>query len=260
MGFPAKLFFGLFLVALCSYGAVCALLFVVQGSLLYYPTRPLPNDTTPKIALHRDGAELLISTRQNTGAQAILYFGGNGEDVTRSLPLLARAFPNAAIYALHYRSYSGSTGKPTEENLVEDGNALFDLVYRKHSLVTAIGRSLGSGIAIQVASQRPVARLVLVSPYNSILELAQQRFPFLPLNWLLRDRYESWRYASLISAPTTVIAAENDDVIPMSSTERLVTHFRAGVASFKTIRNTGHNDISSRPEYVHALRGDRARE
>lgn len=255
MGPFVKFFVWLTVAALCGYAAISALLFFKQGSFLYYPTAPLVGDTTPKITLHRDGADFLISTHQNTGDDAILYFGGNGEDVSRSLPLLVSTFPDTAIYALHYRSYSGSTGKPTEQNLVGDGKALFDVIYPDHKRVTAIGRSLGSGIAIQVATQRPVERLVLVTPYNSILELAEQQFSFVPVNWLLRDKYESWQYASRISVPTTVIAAEHDGVIPMSSTKRLLTHFRPGIASFTMIPDTGHNDISNNSEYGPALLG-----
>ncbi len=265
MGLLAKYFLALTVIAICGYAAVCAWIFFMQGSFLYYPTVPVVGDTTPKLALHRAGADLVVSTRPKPGNDAILYFGGNGEDVSRSLPLLSRTFPDAAIYALHYRSYSGSTGKPTEKNLVGDGKALFDVIYQDHPHITVIGRSLGSGIAIQslgsgiaiqVASQRPVARLVLVTPYNSILELAAQRFSFVPMSWLLQDKYESWRYAARIAVPTTVIAAEHDGVIPMSRTKRLLTHFKPGVVSFTVIRNAGHNDISSSPGYVPAMLGN----
>jgi len=202
----------------------------------------------------RDGVDLVVSIHSDAESRAVLYFGGNGEDVSQSLPLLVGAFPHTAIYALHYRGYSGSTGKPTEENLVADGMALFDAIHEEHRDVTVIGRSLGSGIAIHVASLRPASRLVLVTPYNSILELAAERFKFLPISLLLRDKYESWQFAPRISVPTTVIAAEHDGVIPMASTQRLLAHFKTGIVSFRVIRDAGHNDISEHPEYVPALR------
>jgi hypothetical protein len=105
-----------------------------------------------------------------------------------------------------------------------------------------------------VASLRQASRLVLVTPYNSILELASERFRFLPISLLLRDKYESWQFAPRISVPTTVIAAERDGVIPMASTQRLLTHFKNGLVSFVVICSARHNDISDYPEYVPALR------
>ena len=206
------------------------------------------------MSFQRESADLAVSFHSDVGTHAVLYFGGNGEDVSQSLPLLVRAFPNTAIYALHYRGYSGSTGKPTEKNLVADGMALFDAIHKEHEDITVIGRSLGSGIAIQVASLRPASRLVLVTPYNSIAELAAERFQFLPINLLLQDKYESWQFAPRISVPTTVIAAEHDGVIPMASTRRLLAHFKAGIVSFVVIRDAEHNDISDHPEYVPAMR------
>lgn len=90
-----------------------------------------------------------------------------------------------------------------------------------------VGRSLGSGIAVQLANERPVARLILVTPYHSIQELAAQQFPYFPVRWLLRDKFESWKYAEKISTPTLLVMAERDEVIPAAST-RAVRTFREG--------------------------------
>jgi len=244
---------------LCVYIGVCALLFFSQGSFLYHPTPARPSDTGTTTSFEADGANLLVSTHAGSGETAVLYFGGNGEDVSQALPLLISAFPHAAIYALHYRGYSGSTGTPSEKHLVADGLLLFNAIYQEHRDVTVIGRSLGSGVAIQVASLRPAARLVLVTPYNSIAELAAQQFKYVPVKWLLRDKYESWQFAPRIAVPTTIIAAERDGVIPMASTLSLLSHFKPGVATISVIRNAGHNDISEHPEYVPALLGIEAR-
>lgn len=244
----------LFAIALCAYVAVCALLFLLQRSFIYHPTPASANASAQTMSFQRESADLVVSIHPDARSSAVLYFGGNGEDVSQSLPLLVDAFPDTAVYALHYRGYSGSTGNATEKNLVADGIALFDAIHKEHKDVTVIGRSLGSGIAIHVASLRPASRLVLVTPYNSIVELAAERFKFLPINLLLQDKYESWRFAPRISVPTTVIAAENDRVIPMASTRRLLAHFRAGIVSFIVIRDAGHNDISDHPEYLPAMR------
>ena len=240
---------------LFAYLGFCALLFFSQSSFLYHPTPVLPGPAEPLIGFTDGDARLLVSTHIADGDCAVLYFGGNGEDVSQSMPLLLTAFPHASIYALHYRGYSGSTGVPSEANLVADGKMLFDLIHKKHRNVTVIGRSLGSGIAVQVASARPAVRLVLVTPYNSIAEIAAQRFKYMPVRWLLKDTYESWRFASLVSVPTSIIAAGQDSVIPIQNTLRLLPHFRPGLTTLTIIPGVGHNSISESPLYVPALRG-----
>ncbi len=95
---------------------------------------------------------------------------------------------------------------------------------------------------------------MLVTPYDSLLDLAARQFPYVPVRWLLRDRFESGRYAAGITAPTLLIAAENDEVIPRSSTDALHARFAAGVASLKVVPGTGHNTISESPEYTALLR------
>ena len=193
--------------------------------------------------------------RQRSGPKALLYFGGNAEDVSYSLPSFSAAFPDHAVYLLHYRGYGGSSGNPSEAALFADALALFDKVHIDHQNIMVVGRSLGSGVAVHLASMRPVTRLILVTPYHSLQELAAQQFPYFPVRWLLLDKFESWRYAERIAIPTLVVAAEHDEVISRASTEALHKHFRTGVAAFKVVAGTSHNTISQSPEYMRLLRG-----
>lgn len=240
----------LLLTAALAYAAACAALFFFQRSLLYFPQAA--QVTTPLVPVNgREG--VVASHRAMAGAQAVLYFGGNGEDVTQNFAPLAQAFPDHAIYLLHYRGYGRSTGKPTEADIAADALALFDQVRAQHPQVTVIGRSLGSGVATRLASQRPAARLVLITPYDSIEDIAAARFSFFPVRWLLLDKYASWRYAAEVKAPVTVIAADHDEVIPRDSTEKLMTRFAPGRATMQVLPGTGHNDISLAPGYAALL-------
>lgn len=237
-----------------GYLVLCVALYVFQRSFIYYPQpRALAGDATT-ITLPIEEGQVLVTTRAHPGPNALVYFGGNAEDVASSLPGLAAAFPEHDLYLLHYRGYGGSSGKPTEAALVADALALFDKVHAGHPNMVVVGRSLGSGVAVHVASLRPVARLVLVTPYDSLQELAVRQFPWFPVRWLLQDKFESWRYAPQVSAPTLVIAAEYDETIPRDSTEALYARFRSGVASFKVVAGTGHNTISESPQYLSLLK------
>jgi len=239
-------------IAAFIYIALCLVLFLAQRSFIYYP-QPKSATSGKTITLNVDGAMVLVSTVQRQSEDAVIYFGGNAEDVSYSLPTLAAAFPDRSLYAMNYRGYGGSTGKPSEAALIADALVLFARVHADHSHIIVIGRSLGSGVAIHVASERPIERLVLVTPYDSLLNIAASQFGFFPLRWLMLDKFESWRYAPKVTAPTQLIAAQNDEVIPAASTAALYKHFPPSHATLSVIPGVGHNTISESPEYIHLL-------
>jgi uncharacterized protein len=243
-------------IAALFYVALCLALLLAQRSFIYYPQPKSAGDDGPMLTLDVDGERLLVSTRANTGPGAVIYFGGNAENVSHSLPTLAQAFPGRSVFAMNYRGYGGSTGKPSESGLIADALALFDRVHVDHPQIIVIGRSLGSGVAIHITSERPVERLVLVTPYDSLLTIAAGQFGFFPLRWLMLDKFESWRYAPKITSPTQLIAAQNDEVIPYASTKSLYDRFRPFVASMTLIPGVGHNSISESPEYISAMGGN----
>jgi pimeloyl-ACP methyl ester carboxylesterase len=241
-------------IAAVMYVGCCIALFAMQRSLIYSPQRRFSNNTDTTFSLTVDGARLVVSSRTEPGSNAVIYFGGNAEDVSESISTLQRAFPDSSLFALHYRGYNGSTGKPSEAAFIADGLLLFDRVHLTYPHIVMIGRSLGSGVAIHVASMRPVERLVLVTPYDSLQEIAAQRFSIFPVRLLLLDKFESWRYAPLITAPTLLVAAEYDEVIPRSSTNLLYKHLPKSLATLIVVPNAGHNTISDTPDYIQLLR------
>jgi pimeloyl-ACP methyl ester carboxylesterase len=242
--------------AVFLYLGFCALLAAFQRSFIYFP-QPRSNPNAAAFTLPAPGATLEITARARKSPDAVLYFGGNAEDVSWSLADLEGAYPDHDLYLMHYRGYGGSTGRPTEAALFADSLALFDHVSADHPRITVVGRSLGSGVAAYLASRRPVSRLVLVTPFDSVLEIAARSFWFVPVRWLLRDRFESTNYAPAITAPTTIIVAEHDVEVPRRHAEALFRLFRPGVATLHVIAGTGHNTISSSPDYAPLLRSQR---
>jgi uncharacterized protein len=253
MGLARVAGFGVLVVAL-GYAGLCALLYCFQRSLIYFPTSGEEPHRAPRLTLERDGERVVVLTRPYAGPKALLYFGGNAEDVAMNLPELTRLFPETALYLMRYRGYGGSSGRPSETALVGDALALYDRVRAEHPQVVVIGRSLGSGVAVQVAAARPVERLVLVTPFDSLLGIAERQFPYLPVRWLLEDRYLSSEAAGKVTAPTLLIAAGEDEVIPRWSTELLRTRFGPGVVEYAVVDRAGHNTIGLFPEYSRLLR------
>jgi pimeloyl-ACP methyl ester carboxylesterase len=238
------------------YGAICAALFAFQRSLIYYP-QPRSNQAGITLMTLPVGAEsVLVSTRPNAGPDALIYFGGNAEDVSRDMPDFAVTFPNDAIYLLHYPGYGGSSGKPTEQSISTAALSLYDRVHAEHQNIVVIGRSLGTGVAVRLASLRPVSRLVLVTPYDSLVDPAAQQYPHVPVRLLALDRFDSWKYAPKVTAPTRIIVAEDDEIIPRSSTERLRTRFSKEIVSEVVVPGVGHNSISDSPNYWSLLKGE----
>ncbi|MDR7285864.1 pimeloyl-ACP methyl ester carboxylesterase [Pseudomonas corrugata] len=235
------------------YLALCAALFVFQRALIYFPQPSAVDTPASLLTLAVEDAQVQVTVRPHDGPNALIYFGGNAEDVSRNLAGFSQAFPEHALYLMHYRGYGASTGSPSEEAIARDALTLFDTVYNRHPTIAVVGRSLGSGVAVRLASQRPASRLILITPYDSLEGLAKQRFPWFPVKWLLKDRFESWRYAAHITVPTLLIAAGHDEVIPRSSTLQLYTRFAPGVATLKVIPDAGHNSLSASPEYLKLL-------
>lgn len=233
------------------YLAGCGVLYVWQRSLLYHP-QPA-RQSGESLVLPVDGATLQISVRLRPDAPALLYFGGNAEDVSATMPQLARQFPDHALYGMHYRGFGQSTGEPTEPALHADARALYEHARHAHPEIAVVGRSLGSGVAIRLASERPVTRLVLITPYDSIENVAGEQFSWWPVRWLIRDRFDSAALAGRIGVPTTLIAAENDTLIRPARTAALMARFRPGVAHLVNIPGVGHNDIGTSPLYTRAL-------
>jgi len=250
-----RLLVALLVLAVLAYLGACVALYLMQRSLLYFP-QPRALGLQALDAFRRDGVLLQLTVRPRPGPRALLYFGGNGEDVSASVGPLAAAFPDRELVLLHYRGYGGSEGVPGEEAIAGDALALHDRVHAAHPDVVVVGRSLGSGVALRLASQRPVERVVLVTPYDSVLALASARFPMFPVGLMLRDKFESWRYAPRVGAPVTLVVAELDELIPTASSERLRGRFAPGQAQWRVIAGAGHNTLSDDPAYVRALAGD----
>jgi dipeptidyl aminopeptidase/acylaminoacyl peptidase len=208
-----------------------------QRKLVFNPTvkrevdspRSNGHRTRPVVLRASDGTRLcgwLMTPHVPGHHPAVMYFGGRSEEVSWVARDAGRLFPNMTVLAMNYRGYGDSHGDPAEIHMVEDGCTLFDwLAAHGHvdaTRIAVVGRSLGSGVAIQVAKERPVHSVVLVTPYDSVLAIAKRRFRAMPIEYMLRHRFESIKYAPSLKAPTYVLRAEQDDVIPHSHTDQLV--------------------------------------
>lgn len=226
----------------------------MQRDLMYFPQFTKVATEQTDLVIERHDVKLRGWLLNPGKARAIVYFGGNGERVEDNRQDFLRWFPGHSVYLLAYRGYGASEGQPSQEVLFGDALAIFDQAQSHHpdQPVALVGRSLGSGVASYVASQRPVAKLALVTPFDELVDVAQGHYAWLPVRWLLKDRYESVRYLQSYRGKLLVIRAERDEVIPASNTDRLIASLRT-VPRVIAIAGVGHNDLGSDPAYGKAL-------
>lgn len=253
-GMSRKRVLGLIALPVLGYLALCGWMYARQHELMYYPQLTRADVEQTDFGIARNGV-MLNGWLLNIGKpNAIIYFGGNAERIEAMRDQFAQWFPDSSVYLVPYRGYGASEGTPSEPVLLDDALAVYDQVRARQpgAPITLIGRSLGSGVASYVASQRPVAKLVLVTPFDSMANVAQAHYWWLPVRWLAQDRYESFRHLAEYSGPVLVIRAGRDHVIPAANTDRLIAAL-AKPPKVVNLPDADHNSIAASPAYGEAL-------
>ena len=229
------------------------LLYSAQRSILYYPTPDLGGYGAEPVWIDSHGESLKVWRLNADLDDAIIYFGGNAEVVAANVPAFTQIFDDATVYLVNYRGYGGSSGTPTEQALYADAMAIYDHLMERHRRVAAIGRSLGAGVATYLASVRDIERMVLITPFDSIENVAARRYPIYPMSLLLKDKFRSAEHVTTVNAPTLVLIAEHDQVIPRDHTDSLIDAFGEHDLTIVTLDDTTHNTIDDSPAYAAVL-------
>jgi pimeloyl-ACP methyl ester carboxylesterase len=245
------------LIALGGYAALCGLVYLRQQTILYRPAKPNRQTPPAQTIIEEDarGPELR-GWVDNPGKElALVYFGGASEPIELRRDDLAKAFPHHTRYMVPYRGFGPNCHlRPDEGNIKEDALRLVQHVETQYRGIHIIGRSLGTGMAIHVAARIPVMAVGLITPYDSILEVAKGNYKWLPVTRLLRDRFESWRDASKVTAPILTCLAEIDKVVPPKRTEALLRHLPSQPICC-TIAGSNHRTIAQCDDLWQRLSG-----
>lgn len=242
----------LLLAAGAVYLALCAWLFLAQRSQIYFRT-PETDFPAPSVRLKSGDAKLKIWTVVRDGPRALVYFGGNAEDVAWNIPRFTTAFPDRSLYLVNYRGYGGSTGQPTETALFEDAITVYEHVAARHERIAVVGRSLGSGVAMHLAAERDIDRLVLVTPFDSLARVAQGHFRFLPVSLLMLDRYDSTSRVPHVKVPVLLVIAGDDEIIPRARSDALAHAFPPAQVRVEVISHMTHNSLDLSPGYLQSV-------
>jgi len=226
--------------------AVFAAAWLGQEQMIFFPqpvgsTPHLPARASTLEVVGADGTRLRgwIVPAAATPAPTVIYFGGNAEEVSWTLSD-ARWPREWTIVGVNYRGYGTSEGKPGEGALKADAIVRREDVDAHHIVV--FGRSLGTGVAVHVAAERPVARVVLASPYDSFVALGRKHYPWLPVSLLLRHRFDAAADAMRCRMPLLAIVGEYDTIIPADRSRALYVAW-AGPKTWLSVPGADHNDL-----------------
>ena len=241
--------------AFVFYGGLVALLYVAQRSLEYFPesfrTAPaaagLPE--AEEIVLDSaDGERVIVWHVPPRGDKPVfLYFHGNGASLRwRVDRFRALTADGSGLVALSYRGYGGSSGRPTEAGLIADATAAYAFAAARYppERIALWGESLGTGVAVAIAADKPVGHLVLESPFSSAVDVAAQRYWFVPVRLLMKDQFRSDLRIGKVTAPVLVLHGDRDDVVPFELGQRLYGLINAP-KRFVRFPGAGHEELGN---------------
>lgn len=259
-------------VAALGYFAALAALFFAQRAFIF----PVPSTarTPPRSAGFPQAEEHVLSTSDGErlivwhvapapGRHVVIYFSGNADTLAGSVGRFRGIIADGTgLVALSYRGYAGSSGTPSEQGLIEDAEAVYAFAAALYPAgkIVLWGFSLGSGVAVALAAAHPVGGIILEAPYTSIADVAASAFPFLPVRYLLKDRFHSDRRIAEVAAPLLVMHGVRDATIPIAFGERLLAMAHEP-KQFIRFPGGGHNDldnfgaIETARQFIGALKG-----
>jgi fermentation-respiration switch protein FrsA (DUF1100 family) len=246
------------LIALVLIGYLCGVvaLFLLQWSFIF-PIPPVGR-TSPDAAGFPEAEEHILTTSDGEkviiwyvpakpGHPVVLFSHGNGDflagRVSRFRGITAGG---TGLVALSYRGYAGSTGKPSEQGLLNDAAAAYAFAAARYkpAQIVVWGFSLGSGVAVAVAADHPVGKLILEAPYTSIVDVAASMFRIVPVSWLLRDQFHSDERIARVTAPLLIMHGERDRTISIRLGERLFALAREP-KQFARFPEGGHDNLDN---------------
>jgi len=244
--------------------AIPLLMYVMQDSLLFHP-QPLSEAQRISIRHRFPGVEEIVLQAEDARLHAwhvkgqpskplVIYFGGNAEEVSWMIEDARTRAPGVGWLLVSYRGYGGSQGALSEATITADALRWYDHAVKglAATRVIAFGRSLGSGAAVSLAAQRKISSVVLVTPYDSLVEVAKHHYPYLPVRLMLRHPFDSVDRAPKLAMPLLCIAASRDEVIPMERARRLFDAW-GGPKQWVELPGADHNGTDGMPAFWQAI-------
>jgi fermentation-respiration switch protein FrsA (DUF1100 family) len=215
------------------YISVLVLLFIFQRNLMYHPNENNYFGDKLEVNIEKvniktpDNLNLLgwFHKKDLNRFKTIVYFHGNAGTLENRIHKLNH-FKDMEINFLiiAWRGFSGNEGKPTEDGLYKDGMSAVNWIINqgvKEKDIILYGESLGTGIATELAQHKNFAGLILETPFTSMINAAKEFYPYIPVNLLIKDRYENYKKIKNIKIPILVMHGEKDTIVPFSMGKKI---------------------------------------
>ena len=232
-------------------------LMFIEKQLIYYPSRALDGKPTdaglpfeeatievePGVTVHG----WFIKAAKEPSVATILFSHGNAGNISNRVDRVHALRSLGVDFLLYdYRGYGKSTGSPDEEGTYRDGRAAYDyLVNVRHidaKKIVLMGESLGCAISVQLALDRPAAGLVLEAPFASIVHMAREVYPFLPVGPFVRTRYDNLAKIPKLRMPLLLFHGTEDEVIPFNH-GKMLADAAPEPKLFVSVNGAHHNDV-----------------
>jgi fermentation-respiration switch protein FrsA (DUF1100 family) len=228
----AKMLMWLAVICICLYAGAAAVLYATQRSRMYFPD---PAHTTPAQAglpqaeevplVADDGVHISAwHVRAKDGKPVILYFHGNGGSLRYRVERFKKLVADGiGLVALEYRGFGGNPGSPSERGLIADAEAAYAFAAAHYPAqdIVAWGESLGSGVAVALAAEKPVGRVILEAPFTSAAAVAAQQYWYMPVRLLMKDQFRSDARIAKVKAPLLILHGIHDHVVPYTMGDQL---------------------------------------
>lgn len=241
------------------------LVYLLQDRLLFHPYPLHETQRAEILKRHPAVEEVFIESdgyrlhawhlKAPAGAPLILYFGGNAEDVSWMIDDARTQAPRVGWLLVSYRGYGASEGSPSAASIAADALKWHDYALKeiRPAQIFAFGRSLGSGAAVRLAAERRLSGVILVTPFDSLAAVAKRYYWYLPVDLMLRHRFDSVDLAPKITAPLLCLAAAQDSVIPPEHARRLFDAW-AGPKQWVLLSGADHNSTDGLPNFWASIR------
>ncbi len=224
----------LFIKILAFYIFIVAFMYIFQRNFLYYPFGKIlliPEDFQEINLKDADGTNIYgWYSKAQKGQKTILYFHGNAGNLMGRSDRFEKFAMQYGVLAISYRGYAKSGGSSSQDGFFQDADSAFEFLKSKNISskdIILFGESIGSAVAVNLASKHDFGGLILEAPFTSILSIAQKTYWFLPISFILKDRFESDKVASKVSAPVLIMHANKDYIVPFEEGVKLYELFNS---------------------------------
>ena len=244
-------FFRLVLFLIFSYVILLGVAYVFQRKLLYFPLKQRPsleglNGIYTEVHTQTKDQLSLTHWYAKRGQPYVVVFHGNGGNIEgRGYRFRFLVDHGYSVLLVSYRGYGGNPGQPTEKDLISDSALALEWLLEKEGIsskeVVLFGESLGSGVAVALATRYSVKALIFDGAFSSAAEVGQSAYPFFPVRWLIKDTWDSESRIQKVQSPLLFIHSKKDFIVPFRFAQKL---FQAAKEPKKHIwlEDSGHNE------------------